>query len=56
MAMPSPSQNLGAIGAPPHDPSIERWPVWARLAILIGVSAGLWAAIGWVAYRIAQLG
>ncbi len=23
----------------------EKWPIWARLAIIVGLSAGLWALI-----------
>ena len=29
---------------------------WARLAILIGGSAALWAGLGWVALRILKMG
>jgi hypothetical protein len=34
----------------------RRWPVWSRLAILIGGSAVLWAGLGWVAFQILKLG
>ena len=34
----------------PHDepdtlPAPRRWPGWARLGLIVGASAGLWAAI-----------
>jgi hypothetical protein len=41
---------------PSHEPDVGRWPVWARLAILIGGSAALWAGLGWVALRILKMG
>ena len=34
----------------------QRWPVWSRLAILLGGSAVLWAGLGWVAFQILKLG
>lgn len=30
----------------------ERWPVWLRLVTIIGLSAGLWAAIIWAVVPI----
>jgi len=29
-----------------------KWPVWVRLVTIIGLSAGLWAAIIWAAVSI----
>jgi hypothetical protein len=29
-----------------------KWPVWLRLVTIIGLSAGLWAAIIWAAAAI----
>ena len=29
-----------------------KWPVWVRLATIIGLSTGLWAAIIWAAVSI----
>ena len=57
VAGPSSSLDLASVAiAPSHDASIGRWPGWARLAILIGGSAALWAGIGWIAFRILKLG
>jgi hypothetical protein len=32
-----------------NDFSEEKWPVWLRLVIIIGLSTGLWATILWTA-------
>ncbi len=29
-----------------------KWPIWLRLVTIIGLSAGLWAAIIWAAISI----
>lgn len=29
-----------------------KWPVWVRLATIIGLSAGLWGAIIWAAVAL----
>lgn len=29
-----------------------KWPVWLRLVTIIGLSAGLWAAIIWAAFSV----
>lgn len=42
--------------APSRELQVGRWPVWSRLAILIGGSAVLWAGLGWVAFQILKLG
>ena len=42
--------------APLDEPAVGRWPGWARLAILVGGSAALWAGLAWVAFRILKLG
>jgi hypothetical protein len=39
-----------------REPIGGRWPAWARLAILIGGSAALWAGLGWIALRVLELG
>ena len=53
----SSSVDLGAVVAAPADePFVGRWPGWARLAVLIGGSAALWAVIGWLALRVLRLG
>ena len=57
VAGPSSSIDLASPAvAPTHEPDVERWPGWARLAILIGGSAALWAGLGWVALRILKMG
>ncbi len=51
------SLGLGPVSsAPPQDLEAGRWPVWSRLAILLGGSAVLWAGLGWLAFRVMQLG
>ena len=35
-----------------NDYSEGKWPVWLRLVTIIGLSAGLWAAIIWAAVSI----
>jgi hypothetical protein len=50
------TRNLGAMSASSPEPDVGRWPGWARLAILIGGSAALWAGLGWVALAILKLG
>jgi hypothetical protein len=35
-----------------NDYSEGKWPVWLRLVTIIGLSAGLWAAIIWAAISI----
>ena len=57
VAAPSVSLGLGAVvSAPSQELQAGRWPVWSRLAILLGGSAVLWAGLGWVAFRVMQLG
>lgn len=34
------------------DYSEGKWPVWVRLVTIIGLSAGLWAAIIWATVSI----
>ena len=41
--------------APWGEPKVERWPGWARLMILLGSSAVLWAGIVWTAIQLAKL-
>ncbi|MGZ3273140.1 MAG: hypothetical protein ACXU82_01975 [Caulobacteraceae bacterium] len=41
---------------PRVESSDGRWPIWARMAFLLGASLALWAMIGWTALRIFQLG
>ena len=53
---PSVSLGLGAVVSASQEHEIGRWPVWSRLAILLGGSAVLWAGLGWVAFRVMQLG
>ncbi len=51
------SLGLGPVSStPPQDLEIGRWPVWRRLAFLLGGSAILWAGLGWLAFRVMQLG
>ncbi|WP_291044313.1 hypothetical protein [Hyphomonas sp.] len=35
-----------------NDYSEGKWPVWLRLVTIIGLSAGLWAAIIWGAVSV----
>jgi hypothetical protein len=35
-----------------NDYSDGKWPVWLRLVTIIGLSAGLWAVIIWIAISI----
>lgn len=35
-----------------NDPGEGKWPVWLRLVTIIGLSAGLWAAIIWGAISV----
>ena len=35
-----------------NDYSEGKWPVWLRLVTIIGLSAGLWAAIIWAAISV----
>jgi len=35
-----------------NDYSEGKWPVWLRLVTIIGLSAGLWAAIIWAVVSI----
>jgi hypothetical protein len=35
-----------------EDYSEGKWPVWVRLLTIIGLSAGLWAAIIWAVVSI----
>ncbi len=37
------------------EPAVDRWPVWTRLAILVGGSAALWAGLAWVAVLVLKL-
>jgi hypothetical protein len=47
---------VGMSAVPDHavmnDYSEGKWPVWLRLVTIIGLSAGLWAAIIWAAISI----
>jgi hypothetical protein len=57
IAAPSVTLDLSAVAAAPsRDIEVGRWPVWSRLAILVGSSALLWAGLGWVAFRVLKLG
>jgi hypothetical protein len=50
------SLDLGAVAAAPsQEPAVGRWPGWARLTVLIGGSAALWAGLAWLAFRILKL-
>jgi hypothetical protein len=44
------------MAAPAHDAAVGRWPGWARLAVLVGGSAILWAVLAWVALLVMKLG
>ena len=35
-----------------EDSNEGKWPLWVRLVTIIGLSAGLWAAIIWAAVSI----
>ncbi len=50
------SLDLAVAPAPSDEPAVVRWPGWARLAVLIGGAAGLWAGLGWIALRVLKLG
>jgi hypothetical protein len=53
----TPVLDLGAVAPAPNDePTIERWPGWARVGILLGGTAALWAGIGWAAVTVFRLG
>jgi hypothetical protein len=57
VARPVAPLDIGAVApAPADEPAVTRWPGWARLVILIGGAAGLWAGIGWIAFRVLKLG
>ena len=57
VASPKPVLDLGAVAiAPADEPSIGRWPGWARVTILLGGAAALWAGIGWIAVQVFRLG
>lgn len=45
--MPAPADHAAV-----NDHSEGKWPVWLRLVTIIGLSAGLWAAIIWAAISV----
>lgn len=49
VATSSSSAALGQGVFPSYEPPAGRLPLWARLAVMVGASAALWALIGWTA-------
>jgi hypothetical protein len=53
----SSSLDRGAVaGAPSDELQVGRWPGWARLTVVLGGSAALWAAIIWAVTLVLKLG
>lgn len=49
---PQTSMPLRADRAAAHDQIDGKWPVWLRLATIVGLSAGLWTTIIWGAVSV----